>query len=89
MKKLEITLKVGFVLLALGLIFSGSVNYFGLMIFLVISFALGGVLLFSKDSSYSHKHTKKEYVMRRIEGVLLVIFALVSWFLINGGSMML
>lgn len=84
MKKIEITLKVGFILLALALIITGQVNTMGLMIFLVVSFVLGGILIINKDSSYSHKHTKKEWVMRRIEGVLLVVFSLFAWCWLTG-----
>ncbi len=84
MKKFEITLKVGFILLALALIITGQVNSMGLMIFLLVSFALGGVLIFNKDSSYSHKHTKKEFKIRKLEGVILVLFSVFAWCWLTG-----
>ena len=84
MKKFEITLKVSFVLLALALIVTGNVNSLGLMIFLIVSFALGGVLIFNKDSSYKFKHTKTDFKLRRIEGILLAIFAVVAWLYLTG-----
>lgn len=53
------------------------------LIFLETSFILGIVLLLNKKQSYGHRLTSAEIIMRKIEGVLLIIFSLALFFTIN------
>ena len=88
MKSLEIILKISFILLAFALIATGDVINVGLWCFLVTCFGLGVVLIINKKSpSYTYpkkyKYHNRIFAMRRIEGLLLVIFSFAGLLLIN------
>ncbi len=78
MKYIEIILKVAFVAGA-GVFFTAGdmfMTYFSS--FLLVCILLGIILLFNKDQSYGYKLAKREVVMRRIEGAVLIVFTLVA-----------
>ena len=88
MKSLEITLKVCFLILAVALIATRNIVDVGLWSFLVVSFGLGIVLIINKKNpSYQYpkkyKYMSRIYSMRRIEGMLLVIFAFAGLVMLN------
>ena len=76
MRYLEIVLKFGFLIGAVYLIISAGISAPAVFCgFLAVSALLGLVLLFNKDASYNFKQSKKDLMMRKIEGSLLIIFA--------------
>jgi hypothetical protein len=92
MRLFEIILKFLFALISIYLLVASKVvgsdvtvlALFVTVPYLLISLLLGLVLVFNKKSSYNYSHSKKDYLIRRIEGTLLIIFAIVSLsFLIN------
>ncbi len=88
MKALEIVLKVSFIILAFALIVTSNVDNLGLWCFLAVCFGLGIVLIVNKKHpSYTYpkkyKYHNRIFAMRRIEGLLLVIFAFAGILLLN------
>lgn len=81
MKYFETIFKLVFLALSIVVfvtdnVFSPWFNYF-----LLSCMFLGIFLIFNKSPSYGHKHTKKEYKMRHLEGILLILFAsLISFY---------
>ena len=84
MKVLEIILKLLFLVGAIVLFVSTALIGTSFMTaFLVLALILGLVLMFNRHSSYGAWDLKPRNLrLRRIEGVLLVLFAIV--FLIHG-----
>ena len=82
MKTLEIILKLAFLAGAVSFITTQSISSIGFIVFLVISFVLGIVLIINKDSSYSKAQTKKDYAIRKTEGGLLIIFSVVTFYVV-------
>lgn len=92
-KKTEIFLKISFLILSIyhiivicrylvtGITTDGSLIFYSILYFL-ISFSLGLVLIINKNPSYNYPTTKKDFVLRKIEGVILIIFGLIPIFLI-------
>ena len=83
MRPLEITLKFCFLILSIVLIATSNVISLGFWSFLVISFALGIVLMINRKPSYKKANAKSDFKIRRVEGVVLIIFALVSLGFLN------
>ena len=83
MRPLEITLKFCFLILAIVLIATSDVISLGLWAFLVVSFALGVVLVINKKPSYKKANAKSDFKIRKVEGVILVAFAVISLGLLN------
>ena len=81
MKIIEIILKLAF--LALAIMFFATSNFTSpwFTVFLAICFILGFVLIFNKHESYGYPagypKMKNVYMMRQIEGVLLVVFSVI------------
>jgi hypothetical protein len=88
MKSLEITLKLCFLILAVALLWTKNVIGFGLWSFLLVSITLGVVLIINKKHpSYTYpknyKRNDRVLMMRRLEGILLVLFALGGFTALN------
>ncbi len=77
MRYIEIILKVAFALGGLYLVTTQAVDSPCFIVFLAVSLLLGIVLLFNKQASYNFKQTKKDLMIRRIEGIFLVVYSLV------------
>ncbi len=89
MRYFEIILKLLFAVCGLYLIFvvtnnSGSyaLNYqlFAMIPFSSASLLLGVVLWVNKKSSYNYLQSERDYKIRKIEGTLLIIFAVTMLF---------
>ena len=76
MKIFEIILKVLFLGGSVYSIKTEQVSISFLIFYLFICFILGIVLIFNKKQSYGYELNKREVVMRKIEGVLLIIFSI-------------
>ena len=77
MRFLESILKLLFVI---GAVYFLATNLFWstlFVIFLVTCFLLGLVLIFNKKASYRFKQSRNDFTMRKVEGVLLVLFAVI------------
>lgn len=83
LRPLEITLKFCFLILAIFLIATSNVISLGFWSFLVISFALGVVLMMNKKPSYKNANAKSDFKLRKVEAIVLIIFALVSLGFLN------
>ena len=79
MRSLEITLKICFLVLSVLILVTNNVLNFGLWALLVISFALGVMLIINKKHpSYKHARAKSDFIMRKIEGIALIVFVSAS-----------
>lgn len=78
MRQLELFLKVVFVIMAVATFLDQVLYSPYLGVFIVVSFLLGIVLLFNKQASYRFKQTKRDLLIRRIEGIVLVAFSLAA-----------
>ncbi len=76
MKIFEIILKLLFVIGSAYSIKAEEVSTSCLLAYLSICFVLGVVLIFNKKQSYGYKLEKREVVMRRIEGIILIAFSI-------------
>jgi threonine/homoserine/homoserine lactone efflux protein len=83
MKYIEILLKIAFV----GQIVTFFQPLFyentAFLFFIETAFMLGIVLLLNKKQSYGYVLSHREVIMRRIEGVLLILFAMLMIFTLN------
>ncbi len=90
MRYIEIILKLLF------LIFSGAMIWFAfngsyylillftfLKLYVLLNIILGLVLIFNKKSSYNYPQTKRDYIIRRIEGTVLIVFSILGFILLN------
>lgn len=79
MRIIEIILKLAFLALAIVLFVTSSFASAWLTAFLVVSLLLGIVLIFNKKESYrypvDYPKMKSVYMMRRIEGIILIGFS--------------
>lgn len=82
MRIFEIILKLAFFLSSMYFVAARPFDATCFTAFLVLSLILGIVLIFNKDSSYDYPQTKKDYFIRRIEGGVLIAFAVII-FIIN------
>jgi uncharacterized membrane protein len=76
MRIFETILKLLFLFGSIYSIKSETVNTPFLLTFLLVCLTLGIVLIFNKQSSYNYPQTKKDLIIRKIEGSLLVLFSL-------------
>ena len=82
MKYIEIILKLAFLVLSIILIITRAVTSPWFCGLLIVSAILGLVLIFNKKTSYgSWGCGRKDYVMRRVEGILLVFAAISGYYL--------
>jgi len=81
MKIIEIILKLAFLTLSIYFISTGQIFNHWFMILVYVGLVLGLVLIFNKHESYGYPKDypkmNRVYLMRRIEGVILVIGALI------------
>lgn len=84
MKYIEIILKLAFLASAIALFVTMSIPSALFYVFLIVSFVLGIVLFFNKHESYGYPagypKMSRVYVLRKIEGVLLVVSAITFYF---------
>lgn len=77
MKYLEIFLKLAFLVLSVYVIVSKNVFSHWFMTLLVVSLLLGITLIFNKKQSYNYPTNwpklSRVFLLRRIEGVILVV----------------
>ncbi len=78
MKIFEIILKLLFLGGSIYSIRAEGVQTPYLIAYLSICLVLGVVLFFNKKQSYGYELSKREIVIRKIEGVLLGVFAIFS-----------
>lgn len=93
MRYFETILKIGFLIPSLYLLITRQAQSQSFMVVLTIlssiSVILGFVLLFNKKSSYNYPQTKRDLLIRKIEGILLiltfgyVLFSLVPVFVLS------
>lgn len=87
MKYIEIILKLAFLALAIVLFVTKAIPSVSFYSFLIVSLVLGAVLIFNKHESYSYPagypKMNRVYMLRRIEGLVLVVFSIVSLILIH------
>lgn len=76
MKYFEIILKILFLFGSIYSIKSEIVPYPFLITYLVLCLILGIVLIFNMKQSYGYELSKREIVIRRIEGSLLIVFSI-------------
>ncbi len=76
MKYFEIILKLAFLGGSIYAIKAETVSHTFLISYLVVCLVLGIVLFFNKKQSYGYELEKREIIMRRVEGVLLVAFSI-------------
>jgi hypothetical protein len=77
MRTIEITLKISFFIIIAAIGFNNDLLFSNwLCALLTASFLLGIVLLFNRRQSYGYELSNREIKLRRIEGVILVIFAI-------------
>lgn len=80
MRIIEIILKLAFLALAIVLFATSNFASAWLTAFLIVSLVLGIVLIFNKKESYrypaNYPRMKSVYIMRRIEGVILIAFSI-------------
>ncbi|MES2216065.1 MAG: hypothetical protein V4481_02105 [Patescibacteria group bacterium] len=78
MKYFEIVLKILFVAGAVTFFLDRNTFWDSICYFLAVCLVLGITLIFNKKKqSYGYKLAKREIVMRRVEGIVLVVFAVV------------
>ena len=82
MKYIEIFLKLAFLIISVMFIITNSIDSSWFFVSLLVSFLLGIILIINKNSSYNYPQTDRDYLISRIEGVLLLIFSLTAFFLI-------
>lgn len=76
MKYFEILLKLLFLGGSIYSIKVETVPYPFLVTYIIVCLVLGVVLIFNKKQSYGYELAKREVIMRRVEGVLLVTFSI-------------
>ncbi len=76
MKIFEIILKILFTIGSVYTIKAPIIPHLFLVAYLLVCFILGFVLIFNKKQSYGYELSKREIIMRRIEGVSLIAFTL-------------
>jgi len=81
MQIIEIILKLAFLALSIYFIATGQIFNHWFMILVYVGLILGLVLIFNKHESYGYPKNypkmNRVYLMRRIEGAILIIGALI------------
>jgi hypothetical protein len=80
MKYTEIILKLAFLVGSVYSIKAETVSHSFLITYLAVCFILGVILFFNKKQSYGYELKKREVIMRKIEGIILVAFAIFVFF---------
>lgn len=83
MRYIETILKLLFVIFAGISWYMKIIPSLWFWIFLGISLLLGIVLIFNRDSSYHYPQTKNDFIIRRIEGIVLIVFSITVAVLLN------
>jgi hypothetical protein len=81
MRYFEIVLKLLFLAGSVFFIVTHDIASLWFGAYMIIGAALGIVLIFNKDSSYRYPHTANTFLMRRIEGALLLAFPAIIYFI--------
>lgn len=81
MRPIEIILKLLFLASSLDIIITKSIDSISFYFLLPVCLALGVTLIFNKKASYNYPQTKTDYLIRRIEGILLIVFSFSIYFL--------
>jgi len=81
MRYFEILLKLAFLALSICLLITQATTSLLFCALLVVSVLLGFILIINKKTSYgSWGSDNKDYVMRRVEGVILIVAAVAGYF---------
>ena len=87
MKYLEILLKLAFLILSVYIIVSKNVMSHWFLALLVVALLLGITLIFNKKQSYNYPSNwpklNRVFLLRRIEGILLVAVSLYTLIFIH------
>jgi|GEM_PF-1671479 len=75
MRYLETILKILFLFASVYLVVTKAILSPFFVIFLVVCLLLGVCLIFNKHASYNFQQTPRDLGIRRVEGVILLIFA--------------
>lgn len=76
MRFIEIILKLAFLLGAIYIFAIGWVALTFSLAFISVAILLGICLLFNKEASYNFPQTKRDLLLRRIEGIVLIVAAI-------------
>lgn len=76
MRAFEIILKILFLAGSAYSIKAETVPHGFLIAYLLVCLVLGLILFFNKKQSYGYELARREVIMRRIEGGILVVFAI-------------
>jgi hypothetical protein len=77
MRYIEIILKLSFLALAITLLITKNIVSPFFTLFLLVSIVLGLVLMINKDASYHFKQSRKDIRIRRFEGAIMILFAVI------------
>lgn len=80
MRYVEIVLKLTFLITFINFSTQTSIVSSAFDALLITAFVLGFVLTWNKNASYNFRQTKRDLIIRKIEGVLLMLFALIFSF---------
>lgn len=87
MRYIEIILKLAFLALAIVLFATSIFTSTWLTPFLAVSLVLGIVLFFNKHESYGYpagySKMNRVYLMRKVEGILLVAFSVIMFIYVH------
>lgn len=78
MRKLEIILKLVFLAGSINFYITKAFDSIGFTVYLIAGILLGLILIINKDSSYHYPQKPQDYVIRRVEGALLIIFSIIA-----------
>ncbi len=82
MRIFEIILKLAFLVGAIWILVVNDITSTCVLGFLVVCLLLGIVLIFNKKASYKYPQSKRDYMISRVEGIILVAFAGVSFYVL-------
>ncbi|MEK7609505.1 MAG: hypothetical protein AAB470_00075 [Patescibacteria group bacterium] len=77
MRYTEIILKLLFLIGAVSFIITKNILSPLFQVFLVVTILLGITLLLNKNASYYFKQSNRDLTIRKIEGILLIVFSVV------------
>lgn len=82
MRYIETALKIIYLVGSVYFIYTENVLSPFFWVYTVLSAVLGAILIFNKDSSYRFAQKPRDIIMRRIEGVILIVFAVSTVFIL-------
>ena len=82
MRYTELLLKIVFLADSIYFIVTKSLDSESFLAFLLLTLILGIILIFNKKASYNFKQTKRDLMLRHIEGVIMIAFSAIIY-LIN------